>query len=74
MRAFFRSLREATGGKPFPYMLVPEWYKAGHGLHAHFIVGDYMRCGLIDTAWVTASSALSSLATWGRPGRIGESR
>lgn len=48
---FFRSLRVATGGKPFPYVWVPEWHKSGHGLHAHFAVGRYIKRGLIAQTW-----------------------
>lgn len=49
--AFFRNLREARGGKPFPYLWVPEWHPGGHGLHGHFAVGGFIPRGLIDTAW-----------------------
>lgn len=48
---FFRQLRAATGGKPLPYVWVPEWHKTGHGLHAHFAVGRYIKRGLIAEAW-----------------------
>jgi hypothetical protein len=48
---FFRSLRDATGGKSFPYVWVPEWHKSGHGLHAHFAVGKFIRRNLIESAW-----------------------
>lgn len=48
---FFRSLRDATGGEAFPYVWVPEWHKSGHGLHAHFAVGQFVRRGLIERAW-----------------------
>lgn len=48
---FFRSLREARGGEPFPYVWVPEWHKSGHGLHAHFAVGSFIRRSLIESAW-----------------------
>jgi hypothetical protein len=48
---FFRSLRTALGGEPFPYVWVPEWHKSGHGLHAHFAVGKYIQRSLIETAW-----------------------
>jgi len=49
--SFFRELRESTGGKPFPYAWVPEWHKSGHGLHAHFAVGRFIRRSAIDAAW-----------------------
>ncbi|MBT9255866.1 hypothetical protein KMZ32_10310 [Phycicoccus sp. MAQZ13P-2] len=48
---FFRRLRAETGGKPFPYVWVPEWHKSGHGLHLHFAVGDFIARGKIDRAW-----------------------
>jgi hypothetical protein len=48
---FFRALRVATGGKPLPYVWVPEWHKSGHGLHAHFAVGRFIKRGLIEEAW-----------------------
>lgn len=48
---FFRSLRVGLGGDPFPYVWVPEWHKSGHGLHAHFAVGRYVRRSVIDAAW-----------------------
>ena len=48
---FFRSLRAGLGGDPLPYLWVPEWHKTGHGLHAHFAVGQYIRRSLIVSAW-----------------------
>ena len=48
---FFRSLRTSLGGKPLPYVWVPEWHKSDHGLHAHFAVGQYINRSLIDSAW-----------------------
>ena len=48
---FFRELRPALGGKPFPYLWVPEWHKTGHGLHAHFAVGRFIKRSLIESAW-----------------------
>jgi hypothetical protein len=48
---FFRSLLDAIGGKPLPYVWVPEWHKSGHGLHAHFAVGRYIKRQFIDLAW-----------------------
>lgn len=48
---FFRSLRTGLGGEPMPYVWVPEWHKSGHGLHAHFAVGRFVRRGLIEQAW-----------------------
>ena len=48
---FFRRLRRSTGGKPFPYVWVPEWHKTDHGLHAHFAVGRYLRRRDIEAAW-----------------------
>jgi hypothetical protein len=48
---FFRELRGGLGGRPLPYVWVPEWHKSGHGLHAHFAVGRFVRRHLIDRAW-----------------------
>lgn len=48
---FFRELRERIGGEAFPYVWVPEWHKSGHGLHAHFAVGKFIRRTAIDQAW-----------------------
>lgn len=51
MAMFFRRLRADTGGRPFPYVWVPEWHKSGHGLHAHFAVGSYIARRKIEAAW-----------------------
>jgi hypothetical protein len=48
---FFRQLREELGGKPIPYLWVPEWHPGGHGLHVHFAVGRYIKKTLIRDAW-----------------------
>lgn len=48
---FFRALRAGLGGRPLPYVWVPEWHKSGHGLHAHFAVGRYVKRSLIEQAW-----------------------
>lgn len=48
---FFRQLRDGIDGKPFPYVWVPEWHKSGHGLHAHFAVGKFIRRAAIERAW-----------------------
>ena len=48
---FFRTLRRELGGKPLPYLWVPEWHPSGHGLHAHFAVGQYVPRRLIEEAW-----------------------
>jgi hypothetical protein len=49
--SFFRELRASTGGKPFAYAWVPEWHKSGHGLHAHFAVGRFIRRSATYAAW-----------------------
>ena len=49
--SFFRDLRGALGGDPFPYAWVPEWHKTDHGLHAHFAVGKFVRRSMIEAAW-----------------------
>jgi len=48
---FFVNLRAALGGKPLPYVWVPEWHPGGHGLHVHFAVGRYIRRSVILAAW-----------------------
>ena len=48
---FFRALRVELGGAALPYVWVPEWHKSGHGLHAHFAVGRFVRRSLIERAW-----------------------
>ena len=48
---FFRRLRAALGGASFAYAWVPEWHPGGHGLHAHFAVGRYIRQSVIRDAW-----------------------
>jgi hypothetical protein len=49
--AFFRALRAVLGGKPLPYVWVPEWHKSGHGLHVHFAVGQFINRTKIEAAW-----------------------
>lgn len=49
--AFFRALRSDLGGKPLPYVWVPEWHKTGHGLHAHFAVNRFIKRSVIEDAW-----------------------
>lgn len=51
LAAFFRDLRVRLGGDPLPYAWVPEWHKSGHGIHAHFAVGRYIKRSLIEDAW-----------------------
>lgn len=48
---FFRSLRSGLGGASLPYVWVPEWHPGGHGLHAHFAVGQFVPRRLIEHAW-----------------------
>ncbi|MFD3448607.1 hypothetical protein ACFDTO_28820 [Microbacteriaceae bacterium 4G12] len=48
---FFRSLRGQLGGKPLAYAWVPEWHKSGHGLHAHYAVGRFVKRAMIEKAW-----------------------
>lgn len=49
--SFFRSLREGSGGRAFPYVWVPEWHHTEHGLHLHYAVGRYVKRSLIEAAW-----------------------
>jgi len=48
---FFRDLRAELGGKPLPYLWVPEWHPGGHGLHVHFAVGRFVKRSLIERVW-----------------------
>jgi hypothetical protein len=50
LAAFFRRLRTSLG-EALPYLWVPEWHPSGHGLHAHFAVGRYVRQRTIHAAW-----------------------
>jgi hypothetical protein len=47
---FFRKLKNEVG-ESFPYVWVPEWHPGGHGLHAHFAVGRYVKRRSIEDAW-----------------------
>jgi hypothetical protein len=49
--SFFRKLRTGLGGRPMPYVWVPEWHPGGHGLHVHFLLGTYVPRRLIEQAW-----------------------
>jgi hypothetical protein len=49
--SFFRGLKPALGGEPFPYLWLPEWHPGGHGLHVHFAVGQYVPQTLIRDVW-----------------------
>jgi hypothetical protein len=51
MGGFFRSVRSQLGGRPLPYLWVPELHKDGERFHAHFAVGRYVPRSLIETAW-----------------------
>jgi hypothetical protein len=47
---FLVGVRHRLGGDPFPYVWIPEWHPAGHGLHVHFRVGGYVRKRMIGDA------------------------
>ena len=49
--SFFRRLRSELGGERFPYLWTGEWHARGHGLHAHFAAGRYIRRGAIERCW-----------------------
>lgn len=51
MAVFFRLLRHELGGERFPYLWTDEPHPGGHGLHAHFAVGRFVRRSLIQRAW-----------------------
>jgi hypothetical protein len=72
---FFRSWREALGGQASPYVWVPEWHPGGHGLHAHFAVGKFIKQTVIRDAWghgFVSIKLLSDLPVGS--GRLEESR
>ncbi|MFI2754083.1 hypothetical protein ACGIF2_11670 [Cellulomonas sp. P22] len=48
---FFRALRVRNGGRPFPYVWVPEWHTTGHGPHVHFAVGQFVPQRVIRETW-----------------------
>jgi hypothetical protein len=48
---FFRSLRRVLGGKPLPYVWVPERHKDGQHLHAHFALRRFVRKTVIASTW-----------------------
>ena len=48
---FFRNLRAELGGKPLPYVWVPEWHPGGHGLHVHFGVAKFVPRKAMTAAW-----------------------
>jgi hypothetical protein len=49
--SFFLALRADLGGKPLPYLWVPEWHKSDHGMHVHFAVGQFVPRGVIERSW-----------------------
>jgi hypothetical protein len=51
LAGFFRALRTALGGRPLPYVWVPEWHKTDHGLHAHFALDRFVGWRLIRSTW-----------------------
>ena len=51
LAVFLRSLRSALGGKPFPYVWVPEFHADGERFHAHLAVGKYIPWRLIRDTW-----------------------
>jgi len=72
---FFRDLRVATGGKTFPYVWVPEWHKTDHGLHLHFLVGDYIPRRVIERAWGRGFTHIKLIGDLGLgAGKVGEAR
>jgi hypothetical protein len=51
LAVFFRELRVGLDAGRFPYVWVPQWHPGGHGLHAHFALGRFVRRGLIERSW-----------------------
>ena len=50
IREFFRRLRRVIG-RAFPYLLVIEWHKTGHGQHVQFAVAEYMAHPTVRDVW-----------------------
>ena len=48
---FFLALRGLLDLTALPYLWVAEWHPGGHGLHVHFLVGRFVKRGLIEEAW-----------------------
>jgi hypothetical protein len=51
LASFFRELRGVLGGRPFPYVWVPEYHGDGKRFHAHFAVGRYIHWRKVRDAW-----------------------
>jgi len=51
LAAFFRDLRTGLGGKPMPYVWVPELHKDGERFHVHYAMGSYVPRSLIGECW-----------------------
>ena len=75
---FVRSLRRSLGGKPLPYVWVPEWHKTDHGLHMHLALGRYVRRSLLKAAWDAPGAGFVHIRLLGDlpvgAGRVGEAR
>lgn len=48
---FFRALRAGLGGRPLPYVWVPELHKDGVHFHIHFAVARFVPRHLIVASW-----------------------
>ena len=48
---FFRSLRDSLGGKPLPYVWVPELHGDGVNFHIHFAVRRFIHWRLVCSTW-----------------------
>lgn len=51
LAGFFRELRAGMDVGRFAYVWVPQWHPGGHGLHAHFAVGQFVPRRLIERTW-----------------------
>ena len=75
---FFRGLRAGLCGAPLPYVWVPELHKSGHGFHAHFAVGRYVKHELIKDTWGHGHVSIKLLGDVpvgeGRRGEVGVPR
>ncbi|WP_204163341.1 rolling circle replication-associated protein [Nocardioides gilvus] len=75
---FVRKLRQGLGGKPLPYVWVPEWHKTDHGLHMHLALGRYVHRSQLKAAWDAPGAGFVHIKLLGDlavgSGRVGEAR
>lgn len=72
--AFWRDIRERLGGKPMPYLWVPEWHPDGHGLHVHAAAGQFVHWSKIGGAWPHGNVHVERIVSRGGPGSVDHAR